>query len=105
MHRNNFWTAKETHTIPCRIFDSQFRYSARVARDGRELTSVGPKHCAAQRIAMMIIGAVVRLRGKDRFRARKGMGISTGRITKMIETTKSTNVAMADPDTIRCNLH
>jgi hypothetical protein len=72
---------------------------------GRDLTSRGPKHCAAQRIAMAIIGAVVKLNGKCRFRGRKGMGIATGWITKMIERMKSTKVAIADPETIRRNLH
>jgi hypothetical protein len=54
---------------------------------------------------MAIIGAVVKLSGKVRFRTRNGMGIATGWITKIIERIKSTKVAIEDPETIRRNLH
>jgi len=50
---------------------------------------------------MTMIGAVVKLIGNC-FRLKKGSGIVTGCITKIIERTKSTKVAMEGPETIWC---
>jgi hypothetical protein len=70
----------------------------------QKLTSGGPKHCDAQRTAMAIMGAVVRLTG-NRFRPRNGTGTATGCITKIMDSRKSTKVAIEDPETIECDLH
>ena len=51
---------------------------------------------------MIIIGVVRRLRGKCLFRPR---GISTGRITAMMDRMNRTRVAMAFPETILAFFH
>ena len=60
------------------------------------LMTVGLMHCAAQRIAIARIGAVVRLRGR---RGSKDIrvGIETGWMTKTMEKMKATKVAMEYP--------
>jgi hypothetical protein len=63
--------------------------------------TLGPMHCAAQRTAMVRMGAVVRLIGKWLgSRWDRGRGMRTGTITKKIEIMNTTNVVTAEPSTI-----
>jgi hypothetical protein len=63
--------------------------------------TLGPRHCAAQRMAMARMGAVVRLMGIWLgSRWDRGRRMRTGTITKKIEIMKTTNVAIAEPLTM-----
>ena len=70
-------------------------------RSANSHTSCGPKHCAAHRIKMAMIGAVVKLIG-TLLKPRYGMknGKEKGRMTQMMERMNTTRVAIEDPETI-----